>query len=215
MNHELEPTLSRSQKKRAAIIQAAKRLFLEKGFDATTMDDVCALAPVSKPTLYRYVADKDALYAAVVQATVDDVSELVRLVTAELDGDRHPRNGLRRLALKLLKVLTAPDLIRLRRLVITQAERFPDVGRDWYALGFGRVLNSFATAFQQFADKGYLRVRDPMLAANHFTGLLLWIPLNQAMFTGETGCSDSELEKHARGAVEAFLNGYEARPSSG
>jgi TetR/AcrR family transcriptional repressor of mexJK operon len=205
------PPTDRSQLKRKTVVRAANSLFLERGYDGTTMDDVAARAGVSKPTLYRYFADKDGLYAAVVQATADDVDTLVRLVTDELAGDAHPREGLCRLAEKLLNVLMQPDLLRLRRLVIAQAERFPEVGRNWFRLGFGRVLETLATAFQRYDDNGFLILPDPLLAANHFAGLLLWTPFNRAMFGGETRYNPRELEHYAQAAVEAFLKGYGSR----
>lgn len=108
-----------------------------------------------------------------------------------------------------------PDLLRLRRLVIAQAERFPEVGRNWFALGFGRVLETLAAAFQRYEQNGYLLLPDPLLAANHFAGLLLWIPFNRAMFTGLTENDPAELEHHAQAAVEAFLKGYESRQLAG
>jgi AefR-like transcriptional repressor, C-terminal domain len=63
---------------------------------------------------------------------------------------------------------------------------FPDVGRSWYEEGLERVLATLSTTFQSLADGKLLHVGDPLLAANHFVGLLLWIPINRAMFTGIT-----------------------------
>ena len=211
MKPSIAVALTRPQKKRVAIVEAAVRLFLDSGFDGTSMDDVAAKAGVSKPTLYRYFADKDGLYAAAVQATVDDVDHLLRLVAEELASDVHPRKELRRLAIKMLSALMRPDLLRLRRLVIAQADKFPEVGQNWFSQGFGRVLDTLAAAFSRYDKSGYLRVRDPMLAANHFAGLLLWIPLNRAMFTGQVKYDISELETYANAAVEAFLEGYGSR----
>jgi len=65
-----------------------------------------------------------------------------------------------------------------------------------------------AGCFQRFADHDWLRRDDPLLTANHFVGLLLWIPLNKAMFTGDHRASDADLERYAGAAVRAFLTGY-------
>ncbi|MGO4842531.1 TetR/AcrR family transcriptional regulator C-terminal domain-containing protein, partial [Rhizobiaceae sp. 2RAB30] len=99
-------------------------------------------------------------------------------------------------------------MLRLRRLVIANAERFPEVGRAWFADGFGRVLATLAAAFERYAGRGLLTLRDPQLAANHFTGLLLWIPLNRAMFSGDHESDAAELDRYAKTAVETFLQGY-------
>jgi hypothetical protein len=63
-------------------------------------------------------------------------------------------------------------------------------------------------AFQSLADRKLLKLDDPLLAANHFVGLLLWIPVNKAMFTGNHDTAPDELERYAVEAVRAFLTGY-------
>lgn len=205
-----EAATGRSARKRNIVMEAATRLFLDKGYDGTTMDEVAATAGVSKPTLYRYFADKERLFAEIVRATAADVDAVVRLVADELSGAETPREGLGRLAGRLLVALMQPDLLRLRRLVIANADRFPDVGRDWFAQGFGRVLATLAAALRRYADDGRLRLADPAVAADHFSGLLLWIPLNRVMFSGETDCDPAALQGYADAAVDAFLGGYGA-----
>ena len=203
-----QATLDRSERKRGIVLDAATSLFLSKGYDGTTMDEVAALAGVSKPTLYRYFADKERLYAAIVAATTDNIDGLLRLVADELAASEDPRDGLGRLAGKLLAALMQPELLRLRRLVIANAERFPKIGQGWFSDGFERVLETLSASFQRYAANGRLRLDDPLMAANHFAGLLLWIPLNRAMFSGNCESDPAELTRYAEAAVDAFLRGY-------
>lgn len=203
-----QATLDRSERKRGTVLEAATSLFLSKGYDGTTMDEVAALAGVSKPTLYRYFADKERLYAEIVAATTDNIDGLLRLVAEELAASDDPREGLGRLANKFLTALMQPDLLRLRRLVIANAERFPEVGQGWFSRGFGRVLQTLSAVFQRYAANGRLRMDDPLLAADHFAGLVLWIPLNRAMFSGNCDSDPAELARYAQAAVDAFLRGY-------
>lgn len=203
-----QATLDRSERKRGTVIEAATSLFLSKGYDGTTMDEVAALAGVSKPTLYRYFADKERLYAEIVAATTDDIDGLLKLVADELAASDDPREGLGRLASKFLTALMQPDLLRLRRLVIANAERFPEVGQGWFTSGFGRVLQTLSGAFQRYVANGRLRMDDPLLAADHFAGLVLWIPVNRAMFSGNCDSDPAELARYATAAVDAFLRGY-------
>ncbi len=109
-----------------------------------------------------------------------------------------------------------PHLLRLRRLVIANADRLPHLGRAWYERGFGRVLTTLASRFQALSRSRRLRLDDPMLAAQHFVGLLLWIPINKAMFSGddETSCTPAELERYADAAVRAFLGAYGAEAAT-
>ena len=73
------------------------------------------------------------------------------------------------------------ELLQIRRLVIANADRMPNLGRDWYEEGFGRVLAMLASCFRTLAEKKLLQIEDPLIAANHFAGILLWIPMNEAM----------------------------------
>lgn len=70
-----------------------------------------------------------------------------------------------------------------------------------------RLARQFRT-FRCLADEGLLRVDEPLLAANHFSGLLLWIPVNKAMFTGGPQHTEAELDHYATAGVRAFLAAY-------
>jgi TetR/AcrR family transcriptional regulator, mexJK operon transcriptional repressor len=199
---------SRSDRKRKALLLAATELFLEKGYDSTSMDDVAAKAAVSKPTVYKYFSDKERLFAEIVRATTSEIDNLMRLVTETMAGQTSVESSLLVLARRFITALMQPRILRLRRLVMANADRFPDVGRSWYEEGFERVLATLATTFQSLADRKLLHVDDPLLAANHFVGLLLWIPINRAMYTGDYRSDPDELEAFAVAAVRAFLAGY-------
>jgi TetR/AcrR family transcriptional repressor of mexJK operon len=211
---KMESTVeSRSDRKRKLLLLAATEIFLDKGYDGTRMEDVAMKAAVSKPTVYRFFSDKERLFAEIVQATTGEIDELVRLVVETLAEQTGAESGLIVLARRFMSALMQPRILRLRRLVMANAERFPDVGRSWYEQGFERVLATLGTSFQSLADRKLLRVKDPLLAANHFVGMLLWIPINKAMFTGDYRSSPGELEGYAVAAVRAFLAGY--GPTSG
>lgn len=207
---EMSRSELRAQQKQQQILEAATALFLEKGYDLTTMDDVANRAGVSKATVYKHVADKERLYAEVVEATIDQIAIAMHLVADTLAADAEPAEALALLARKLLQALLRPQMLQLRRMVIAQADRFPAVGRAWYERGFGRVIETLAAGFERMAQRSGLVLPDPVLAAHHFAGLLLWIPLNRAMFTGEHRSSKAELERYADAAVAAFLAAYGA-----
>jgi TetR/AcrR family transcriptional repressor of mexJK operon len=102
-----------------------------------------------------------------------------------------------------------PRLLQLRRLIIANADLFPDLGRTWYERGFQRVIGTLATHFQRLTKQGLLKIHDPELAAHHFVGLLLWIPMNEAMFMGDyEPKAEAEIARQADSAVRAFLTGY-------
>lgn len=202
----------RSDRKHRAILKAATTAFLSKGYAGASMDDVAAAAGVSKQTVYKHFADKERLFTAIILATTDQVDELVRVVAGTLTGDGEVDKALGELAHQFLGTLMQPDLLRLRRLVIATADRFPELGRTWYGQGFERVLSTLATTFQRLADRRLLHIDDPLMAANHFVGLLLWIPVNRAMFTGDNhGATEADVQRYAEAAVLAFLAAYGPR----
>ena len=210
----MEPNLeSRSDRKRKLLLLAATEIFLDKGYDGASMEDVATKAAVSKPTVYRFFSDKERLFAEIVRATTGEIDELVRLVVETMAEQIDVESGLTIFARRFLSALMQPRVLRLRRLVMANAERFPDVGRSWYEQGFDRVLVTLGSSFRSLADRKLLRIEDPLLAANHFVGMLLWIPINKAMYTGDYRSTPRELEVFATAAVRAFLAGY--GPASG
>jgi TetR/AcrR family transcriptional repressor of mexJK operon len=203
------PRDSRSAAKRRAIMEAATTVFLNKGYLGASMDDVAALAEVSKPTVYKHFADKEQLFAEIILATTGEVDEMVAAVLATLADTIDLERDLGELARRFIVAIMDPQVLRLRRLIIANADRFPDLGRTWYETGFERVLQSLATCFRGLADRGLMRVDDPLLAANHLVGLLLWIPVNQVMFGGESQrSSDDDLKRYADAGVRVFLAAY-------
>ncbi|MGA5420330.1 TetR/AcrR family transcriptional regulator [Streptomyces lavendulocolor] len=196
---------NRSERKHQAILDAATTVFLNKGYSGTSMDDIARLAAVSKQTVYKHFADKEKLFAEIVMATTDRIDGVIDLV-ADIPADaEHLEENLTRLARGFLTTLTRPDVLRLRRLVIANAEAFPELGAAWYERGFERVLATLAATFRRLTDRGLLHTEDPLLAAHHFAGLLLWIPVNRAMFHGGPQHSEDDLDAYAAGGVRAFL----------
>ena len=205
---------TRSAQKRLLIMEAATSLFVSNGYDRTSMDDIAAAAAVSKPTVYKHFADKDQLFTQIVLATTDQTVALVHMVSDTIADSTSVHDALRELARQFIAKLMDPQLLRLRRLVISTADRFPDVGNSWYENGFGRALEALAGSFELLSARGLLEVADPIAAANHFVGLLLWIPVNRAMFGGSSPYLPAELDAFADSAVEVFLRAYGRAPRS-
>jgi TetR/AcrR family transcriptional regulator, mexJK operon transcriptional repressor len=200
---------TRSAAKHQAILEAATRVFLDKGYRDASMDEVAAAAGVGKQTVYNHFVDKGQLFAEIVLATTTQVDGMVRLVADSLVDTDDPERALGELAGRFLSTLMRPELLRLRRLIIASADLFPELGRTWYESGFERVLATLADSFTGMVARGLLRVDDPLRAAEHFVGLLLWIPVNRAMFTGdEAPYSQGELDDLAASATCTFLSAH-------
>jgi TetR/AcrR family transcriptional regulator, mexJK operon transcriptional repressor len=205
-------TEGRSARKHREIIEAATAVFMKNGYEGTSMEEIAAKAAVSKQTVYKHFADKERLFSEIVLATTAQVDRLVAFVAGSLADTRALKKDLTALGRQFVVSLMEPQVLRLRRLVIANADRMPELGRTWYGQGFERVLATLASCFEALAKRHLLELEDPLLAAHHFVGLLLWIPVNQAMFTGnEQPYSKAALERYADAAVSTFLAAYGAK----
>src|SRR5262249_11509988 len=199
---------NRSARMRKAIIEAAAAAFLQNGYLGTNMDEIATAAAVSKQTVYKHFADKERLFAEIIYATIGRViDELVRGATLAVHESDDVERDLVALARQLTASIWHPDLLRLRRLVIGEAARFPQLGEAYFTQAFEPGLAALATSIEQPAAAGRLQVADPQLAAQHLAGLILWVPLNRAMFTGDDQ-PPPDLDHFATAGVRASLTGY-------
>jgi TetR/AcrR family transcriptional regulator, mexJK operon transcriptional repressor len=200
---------SRSSRKRAAILEAATTVFLRKGYLGTSMDEIAALAAVSKQTVYKHFADKESLFSEIVTSTVDQASDPVHDEVLELKDSGDVEADLRDLARRQLAIVMQPRVLQLRRLVIGEAGRFPELGRTFYERGPERTIAALTTAFERLAERGVLQLEDARLAAAHFNWLVMSIPLNQAMLRGtDKPATRAELDRYADAGTRAFLAAY-------
>jgi TetR/AcrR family transcriptional regulator, mexJK operon transcriptional repressor len=199
----------RSTRKRKAILEAATTAFVSKGYLGTSMDEIAALASVSKQTVYKHFADKKTLFTEIVTNTVDEVSDPVFNEVVNLQDSGDLEADLRDLARRLLARVVQPQLLQLRRLVIGEVDRFPELGRTFYERGPGRTIEALAAAFERLAERGLLKLDDPLLAAAHFNWLIMSIPLNRALFFGDDEApAAADLDRYADTGVRVFLAAY-------
>ncbi len=201
----------RTPRKRRAILAAATEVFLQHGYLGASMDEVAAKAGVSKQTVYKQFENKERLFAEIVLGTSDQLLDgLVQAYAETLDEATDAREALRALARRFLDSLTTGSVLQLRRLVIAEADRFPEVCGSWFTGGFERSLEALGEALTRMTERGLLReLSDPALAAYQFAGLVMYKPMNRAMFAGTAMAPiPGELDKLADQATEVFLAAY-------
>lgn len=199
----------RTQRKRRTILAAATELFLRNGFLGTSMDEVAALAGVSKQTVYKQFASKEALFIGIVDTMTSEASARVEVGTHVPTDAGQLDVELRALADRLMTVALAPQLLQLRRLVIGEAARFPQLGKSLYDGGPGRAIASMASMFALWTEAGLVDIADPVQAATQFNWLIMGEPVNRAMFYGsDKQMNRSERESHIASGVRVFLAAY-------
>lgn len=200
---------SRPSRKRLAILDAASEVFLTKGYLGANMDEIAALASVSKQTVYKYCQTKEALFVAVVSMVSNQASDTVHSDAPDLDEGGDLAEYLRDYAYRQLSVVLTPQVMQLRRLVIGEVGRFPELAKALFNGGPARAMAALALMFERLADRGLLAIDDPAVAASQFNWLIMGEPLNRAMLLGDAGIPNRrELRRHASAGVRMFLASY-------
>jgi TetR/AcrR family transcriptional regulator, mexJK operon transcriptional repressor len=191
------------------IREAATTLFLRSGYLGTSMEEVATVAGVSKQTVYTHFADKERLFTDLILGATNRADDFLQYMTTVLQDTDDLETDLRQVARRYLGTVLQPELLLLRRLVIGESGRFPELAHTYYERAPERTLDTLASSFQRLAERGLLRLDDAPLAARHFAYLVLGAPLDRAMFCGGDGeMTPAELERQADAAVRAFLAAY-------
>ncbi len=206
----------RSAAKTRAILQAAQSVFLEKGYLGTSMDEVAALAQVSKVTVYKHFTDKHTLFTTVVTGAIEEAEQNTRSLVDHLGQSSDIEKDLRAFARQHIIDVTQPHLIKMRRMIIAEAGRSPGLAQVWHRRGPEQAHHTLAGQIKQLVGRGILQLSDPLLAAQQLNYLILSVPINEAMFTArDQPYSRRQLQRYADEAVRVFLAAYRPPESPG
>ncbi|MGW5875998.1 TetR/AcrR family transcriptional regulator [Nocardiopsis terrae] len=204
-----QPAEGRSERKRRAILEAAEEVFLGGGYLGTNMDEIAARSEVSKQTVYKHFGSKENLFVEIVSHMTTGAGDLVHEDVPDPAEDEDLADYLGDYALRQLTVVLTPRLMRLRRLVIGEVARFPELAGALYEHGPRRAVGALGEIFERLAERGRLSVEDPHAAASRFNWLVMSEPVNRAMLLGDEGIpAREELREHAAESVRVFLAAY-------
>jgi TetR/AcrR family transcriptional regulator, mexJK operon transcriptional repressor len=198
----------RSVQKRRAILDAATGVFLKSGYLGTNMDEIATLSGVSKQTIYKHFSSKEGLFVEIVSSMTNTTGDMVHNEAPKL-GAGGVAAYLTEYAYRQLVAVLTPRIMQLRRLVIGEVARFPELAQVLYERGPLRAMTTLARIFEQLAAQGHLKLEDPMLAASHFNWLVMSDALNLAMLLGDAAIpKPAELKRQAEAGVRVFLAAY-------
>jgi AcrR family transcriptional regulator len=205
---------SSSERKHQAIVEAAKELFLKGGYLGTNMDEIAAVSEVSKQTVYKHFASKEALFVEIVNSMTNTAGDTVHNEIPDLEEGGDVASYLVDYATRQLTVVLTPPIMQLRRLVIGEVGRFSELGKVLYERGPQRAINMLAALFERLVERGVLAIDDVNVAASHFNWLVMSEPLNRIMLLGDEAIpKTAELRRHAKEAVRVFLAAYGHEPA--
>jgi TetR/AcrR family transcriptional regulator, mexJK operon transcriptional repressor len=206
------PTREEAEARDVRLLDVATRLFMERGFDGTSIDAVAEAAGVSKPTVYARYHDKRDLFAAVLRGRIRKwLAPLSAAAEAQaIEGSsKSVRTTLHELSRHLVAYTLAPEAGTLQRILSAQAVQFPDLAKLANEEGWLRMVRGVSTILRQSAARGQIKVDDPELAADMFLNLVLGHPKRLALYGIAT---DPETEeRHRKAAVAFFLNGIRTK----
>jgi AcrR family transcriptional regulator len=184
------------------IVETAARLFIEKGY-VVSMDQIASAAGAGKQTIYRRFGSKEALFLAVVDRQVQRLAETARFEEAK---DANPIEALKESCCYLLDSMLNPDMIRLQRILVAEAGRFPNIGEY-----FENCMAPFAAVLQRLlwsaTTSGRLRKLSPEQLVTHLIGAIAGWPVRQAMLGIDPFPGPEAREVHFEAAWDLFLNG--------
>jgi TetR/AcrR family transcriptional regulator, mexJK operon transcriptional repressor len=207
---ELGPS---SARKHRAILDAAELLFLRDGYLGTSMDEVADRSTVSKQTIYKHFGTKEQLFVELVTSMTagagDDLHDLEDL--PETEADLAP--FLTRYAIDELRTVLTPPLLQLRRLVIGEVGRFPQLAEALSTNGPDRSIRSLTSLIDELVRRRLLTAPDAEVAATTFNWLVMAAPINAAMLRGDDAIpTPAAQQTHAAEATRVFLAAYCAGP---
>jgi AcrR family transcriptional regulator len=195
--------------KRRQILDGARKLFLDLGFDGASMGEIARAAGVSKGTLYVYFTDKNRLFEAIVEEEVLDQQK----VAFNFDPDREVATTLREFGQAYIELLCRPGGGSAIRTVMAIAERMPDVGGRFYENVVAHTIARLAAYLGARVTAGDLKIEDRKLAASQFMMTCqasLFLPF---VFQASPAPSAERIAHVVESATRMFLAAYQVKPA--
>jgi AcrR family transcriptional regulator len=197
--------------KRRQILDGARAVFLEYGFDGASMGEIARAAGVSKGTLYVYFADKNSLFCEI----VEQESLAQGMLSFDFTPERDVEATLRVFGAAYIQLICNPRGASAIRTVMAIAERMPDVGRRYYERVIANTLQRFAGYLAIHVASGALRIDDCQLAAAQFMQMCqatLFLPF---IFQASEPPSPARIAQVVDSATKMFLAAYRKTADSG
>ena len=194
------PTREEAERRHRTLLTTAFRLFLEKGWDGVSVDEISRQSGVAKGFIYARYADKGALFVEAIERLMADAVGTLHLAEPPPDDIEQ---GLFAFGRKLLDLVLTPEALAFHRQFVAEAGRFPELAKLFVERN--RLLDMVIEVLLIYAERGVIVLRDPRTMAEHFAILVVGIPRTLALLIGRE--PPAEEDRRLRAAVRLFLDG--------
>jgi TetR/AcrR family transcriptional regulator, mexJK operon transcriptional repressor len=203
------PGRPKDLEKRAAILEAAKNLFPQRGFAGVSMDAIAAEAGVSKLTVYSHFTDKETLFSEAVKCRCE--AQLPHDLFEIGAGSGPIREVLFKIGHGFSLLCTSTEAVDLYRMMSAHAQADPQLAQLFYEAGPRRTLAEFEGFLGRANAAGALDVPDTARASQHFFSMLKG-ELHTRLVVGCCDCIDEDERcAHIDSVVDLFLRAYAPR----
>jgi AcrR family transcriptional regulator len=194
----------KSEAKLQQIVDVASRIFIEKGFDGTSMSEVSAALGGSKATLYNYFGSKAELFTEVM---LQAAAKLKGKAMAALDLNVPIRAKLREHGIEHINFLLSPQMLDIRRTVLAELHKL-NIGPEIYERGVKTKWQPLANVLEAAMQAGELKSADPWTAALQLRALFEVNATDLCMYQLKKKMTRAEIEQTVDNALELFFCYY-------
>ena len=192
--------------KRAAILEASKRLFLVHGFEGVSMDQIAARAGVSKLTVYSHFGDKETLFVDAVESYCDEQVPTALFTPSPAQPLRERLHGI---AHAVYALLSSPEAVAGFRIMCSSSCTTENLPERFWEAGAGHLQAGFSALLARRTAAGELAVDDTARAASQFFALLRG-DQHPRMVMGCGVRAGFDVDAHIEATVDMFLRAYAA-----
>ena len=193
-----------AEQRQEVLLKVAGEVFLEKGYEATSLDDIIGRSGGSRRNIYTQFGGKEGLFKALI---TEIAGQALASVQQEFDKEGSLRENLRRFADRLLSTLLRPSALNLSMLALADGVRFPELAKVYFEAGPQRAAESLAELFDYATKRGEITCRDNYMAASQFIGMLRDNLYLQVLLRLRPAPEQRERQEIIASAVDIFLYG--------
>ena len=192
---------------RDRLLNAATEVFLEKGFAATSVDEIASRAKASKLTFYHHFGNKEKLFEAIVMRLN---ATMFRGFADALEADVPVEQALRRFLKQMAEMLYTDQAVKLVRVLHAEAARFPQLAEIFDKAGPQRAHALLADYFKLQIRKGNMTSVDPLTAADHLIHMSLGEAFRRVLLGLASSPSPKDVERRINAALKVFMKAFAA-----